>query len=117
MPCKHPRGRGLGSVLLQLFSLRSARKNPMNSIKPTHRNLIHYLFLFVFLLTPLTAFQAQSVAIVESAPLAAPLAQTPPMGWNHYNMFGNSINETTLRAIADAMVTHGMVSAGYVYFN
>ncbi|HEY8598633.1 MAG TPA: S-layer homology domain-containing protein [Thermomicrobiales bacterium] len=48
---------------------------------------------------------------------AGTVALTPPMGWNHYNAFGNTINEGQLREIADAMVANGMRDAGYVYFN
>lgn len=44
-------------------------------------------------------------------------ATGPPMGFNHYNNFGNAINESTMREIADAMVRNGMRDAGYVYLN
>lgn len=43
------------------------------------------------------------------------LAQTPPMGWNSWNIFGGQIDETKIRAIADAMVSSGMKDAGYEY--
>lgn len=42
---------------------------------------------------------------------------TPPMGWNHYNSFGNSISDATVRQIADAIVSSGMKAAGYQYVN
>src|ERR1041385_4043430 len=45
------------------------------------------------------------------------LALTPPMGWNDWNIFHCSINETTVRQIADAMATNGMKAAGYLYVN
>jgi len=45
------------------------------------------------------------------------LARTPPMGWNSWNRFRGSIDEATVRAIADAMVANGMRDAGYVYVN
>jgi alpha-galactosidase len=41
----------------------------------------------------------------------------PPMGFNHYNRFGNSVNEKDMRQIADAMVANGMKAAGYQYVN
>ena len=43
------------------------------------------------------------------------LALTPPMGWNSWNAFQANINESTIKAIADAMVSTGMRDAGYKY--
>src|SRR5205823_11711709 len=45
------------------------------------------------------------------------LARTPPMGWNSWNHFKSAVDETTVRAIADAMVSSGMQRAGYAYVN
>ena len=45
------------------------------------------------------------------------LAPTPPMGWNSWNTFGCNINDSTVRAIADAMASNGMKDAGYQYVN
>ncbi len=45
------------------------------------------------------------------------LAKTPPMGWNSWNLFGEKIDDKTVREIADAMVASGMRDAGYVYVN
>lgn len=45
------------------------------------------------------------------------LARTPPMGWNSWNHFHGSIDDKTVREIADAMATNGMKGAGYVYVN
>lgn len=45
------------------------------------------------------------------------LARTPPMGWNSWNKFAGRINDETVRAVADAMVSSGMKQAGYVYIN
>jgi alpha-galactosidase len=45
------------------------------------------------------------------------LAKTPPMGWNSWNLFKNKIDDPTVRAIADAMVSSGMRDAGYIYVN
>jgi len=41
------------------------------------------------------------------------LAPTPPMGWMTWNYFADSINEKDLREMADAMVSSGMLKAGY----
>ena len=45
------------------------------------------------------------------------LALTPPMGWNSWNRFQCDVNETIVRAMADAMATNGMKAAGYQYIN
>src|ERR1700690_2901812 len=45
------------------------------------------------------------------------LALTPPMGWNSWNKFQCDIDETIIRAMADAMATNGMKDAGYQYIN
>ncbi len=45
------------------------------------------------------------------------LAKTPPMGWNSWNKFQGKIDDATVRAIADAMVSSGMRDAGYIYLN
>ena len=47
----------------------------------------------------------------------APLAPTPPMGWNSWNRFSCNIDETLIMEIADAMVASGMRDAGYEYVN
>jgi alpha-galactosidase len=47
----------------------------------------------------------------------APLAATPPLGWNSYNTFGCKISESLLNATADAMVASGMRAAGFEYVN
>jgi alpha-galactosidase len=43
------------------------------------------------------------------------LASTPPMGWMTWNYFADNINETDIMEMADAMVSTGMLSAGYNY--
>lgn len=45
------------------------------------------------------------------------LARTPPMGWNSWNKFADKVDDASVRAMADAMVTSGMSKAGYVYIN
>lgn len=45
------------------------------------------------------------------------LSITPPMGWNSWNHFGCSINETLIRETADALVSSGLAKLGYKYVN
>jgi len=45
------------------------------------------------------------------------LAKTPPMGWNSWNKFAGRIDDATVRAVADALVSSGMKDAGYTYVN
>ena len=45
------------------------------------------------------------------------IAATPPMGWNSWNHFHNKVDDATVRAQADAMVSSGMRDAGYIYVN
>ena len=39
------------------------------------------------------------------------------MGWNSWNLFAEKIDDKTVRAMADAMVSSGMKDAGYIYVN
>ena len=58
-------------------------------------------------------------AIILSLPMfgqePAQIAATPPMGWNSWNCFRGEINESKIKAMADAMVISGMKDAGYQY--
>jgi alpha-galactosidase len=45
------------------------------------------------------------------------LARTPPMGWNSWNHFAESVDDKVVREAADAMVGTGMAAAGYQYVN
>lgn len=45
------------------------------------------------------------------------VAQTPPMGWNSWNLFACKVNDQVVRAAADAMASNGMKDAGYTYIN
>jgi alpha-galactosidase len=44
-------------------------------------------------------------------------AATPPMGWSSWNAFHCSIDEPTIEAISNAMVSSGMKAAGYEFVN
>jgi alpha-galactosidase len=66
---------------------------------------------------------ALAAAVVPGLLLTSLIAQTtkvasaPPMGWNSWNHFRDKIDDATVRAQADAMVSSGMRDAGYVYVN
>ena len=45
------------------------------------------------------------------------IALTPPMGWNGYNRYGDSINQVTVMAATDAMVSSGLINHGWTYIN
>ncbi|HYH03175.1 MAG TPA: glycoside hydrolase family 27 protein, partial [Bacillota bacterium] len=66
--------------------------------------------VFLMLVLPVLFTNQNPVRAVENG-----LARTPPMGWNCWNCFGININETTIREIADVMISSGMKDAGYEY--
>jgi alpha-galactosidase len=45
------------------------------------------------------------------------VAATPPMGWNSWNHFAEKVDDATIRATADALVSTGLRDAGYIYLN
>ena len=45
------------------------------------------------------------------------LAQTPPMGWNSWNVWGTSVTADKVRAAADSFVRLGLADFGYGYVN
>src|SRR5665647_1134924 len=45
------------------------------------------------------------------------LSLTPPMGWNHWYVHYNRIDDKLMREAADAMIASGMADAGYQYVN
>lgn len=75
----------------------------------SHRKFAAIRFLlaaaFLLLISPFCQAQSSSVAA------------TPPMGWNSWNHFAAKVDDATIRAQADAMVSSGMRDAGYVYIN
>ena len=52
-----------------------------------------------------------------SAPAQETLPARPPMGWNSWNHFKAKVDDATIRAQAEAMVSSGMRDAGYTYIN
>jgi alpha-galactosidase len=67
----------------------------------------------VFVLSTLLALLIGSAGMAQTPPVAP----TPPMGWNSWNHFAGKIDDATVRAQADAMVSSGMRDAGYIYIN
>lgn len=45
------------------------------------------------------------------------LALTPPLGWNSWNAWGNTVTEARVRASVDGMVASGLARQGYAYIN
>lgn len=45
------------------------------------------------------------------------LAQTPPMGWNSWNVWAAAIDDQKIRAAADDMIKSGLAAHGYQYIN
>jgi alpha-galactosidase len=43
------------------------------------------------------------------------IAQTPPMGWNSWNVWGTAVDDAEVRAAADALVSSGLADHGYEY--
>jgi len=70
-----------------------------------------YGSIFAFLLIAVCSAAAQGPK------QNAPLAQTPPMGWNSWNHFRRNVTQADVRAAADELVSSGMRDAGYVYVN
>src|SRR5882757_5505967 len=66
-----------------------------------------FLLAVTLCLLPVSLLQAQATNI----------ALTPPMGWNSWNHFHNKVDDATIRAQAEALVSSGMRDAGYTYIN
>jgi alpha-galactosidase len=45
------------------------------------------------------------------------LAQTPPMGWNSWNVWAGNVNDARVRAAADVMSSTGLAAHGFEYVN
>ena len=45
------------------------------------------------------------------------LAQTPPLGWNSWNIWGGTVTDAKVRAAADGLVSSGLAAQGYTYVN
>jgi alpha-galactosidase len=45
------------------------------------------------------------------------IALTPPMGWNGYNRYADSIDQAIVKSTVDAMISSGLVNHGWNYIN
>jgi alpha-galactosidase len=45
------------------------------------------------------------------------LAQTPPLGWNSWNVWAGAVDDAKIRAAADAMIASGLAAHGFQYVN
>jgi alpha-galactosidase len=66
---------------------------------------------------PLTTPAPSSPAANGAPVAAAPLALTPPMGFNNWNAFGCDVSEKLIKETADFFVSSGLKAAGYQYVN
>ncbi|MEP7280278.1 MAG: glycoside hydrolase family 27 protein [Bacteroidota bacterium] len=73
---------------------------------------------YAFRVSDSEALPPQKITLPEL--LAVPsnqLALTPPMGWNSWNHFAEKVNDSIVRAAADALVSTRLAAAGYSYIN
>ncbi|KAJ3784409.1 glycoside hydrolase [Lentinula aff. detonsa] len=67
-----------------------------------------------------TASTPSLTGIAATAPTTPPSKLTgmlPALGWNHWNAYGCSINETKVVAAANDFISLGLKDAGYEYIN
>ena len=57
------------------------------------------------------------MALVATTAGSACAQNGPTMGWSSWNTYGVNINEATIRSQADAMVSKGLLNAGYDHIN
>ena len=80
------------------------------------RTIISIPYLLVLLFSPVSS-HSQTSAPAGGALKKQDIAATPPMGWNSWNHFHDKVDDLTIRAQAEAMVSSGMRDAGYTYIN
>ena len=84
-------------------------------------NALDYVVVVTNVYGAVTSSVPATLTVLAPVPVptftANGLALTPPMGWNAWNYFQFNIDETVVRAIADAMATNGMKAAGYQFIN
>ena len=66
---------------------------------------------YFFMLGTAVLFFSTQLMTAQTAPLAA----TPPIGWNTWNKFQCNVSDELIRGMADALVKSGMKEAGYQY--
>ena len=81
----------------------------------------HHVLAIAILFSKMKIFAACILASVLCAlgclALDNGLGLTPQMGWNSWNHFHCSINQTVMQDTADAFIKHGLDKLGYVYVN
>ena len=63
----------------------------------------------------LLSFLTALVFLTASAQKFQGIAETPPMGWNSWNIYACDVNEDLVKEVAKAMVDRGLKDAGYEY--
>ncbi|TAK17018.1 MAG: alpha-galactosidase [Acidobacteria bacterium] len=68
---------------------------------------------------PVSVKNRKSVAnaVIEIVGGDHQLAQTPPLGWNSWNVWAAQVDDAKVRAAADGMVSSGLAAQGYTYIN
>jgi len=87
--------------------------NP-TSVKQRLHSMVVLAVMMSLAAVPLST-QAAAVELCQSQTAVTYRVATPPTGWNSWNTFGGTINETVAKRQADAMVSAGMLDAGYHY--
>ncbi|HET6292247.1 MAG TPA: NPCBM/NEW2 domain-containing protein [Kribbella sp.] len=65
------------------------------------------------LVTASIAAPASATPTTTTTPQAPVISPTPYMGWNTYYGLGGDFTETTIRSVADSLVSRGLKKAGY----
>ena len=71
-----------------------------------NKKILGFILIGLYLSSEITIAQTKSIQVSLLAP-------TPPMGWMTWNFYADNINEKDIREMADAMVSSGMLKAGY----
>ena len=75
------------------------------------------IFVTLMVISLCSVLQGQGNNYVQNYKKFDGLALTPPMGWNSWNKFACNVDENMIRQMADAIVSSGMMDAGYTYIN
>lgn len=71
-----------------------------------NKQILGFILIGLYLSSGITIAQTKSINVSLLAP-------TPPMGWMTWNFYADNINEKDIREMADAIVSSGMLKAGY----
>lgn len=64
--------------------------------------------------SPWTSWKGRAVGPLPPPGVAA---LTPPLGYNSWNAFHTSLDDSLMRKVADALISTGLASAGYQFVN